>query len=467
MLETSLFFAGTPAFEPVPWRVLPFESAALPSLVVTMPVGTQVTLRQGERPVKEIVIRVTASRLRPNQAPPTSGSVKRERSELTKFVNTSAGDAKALTKGQKGVAEDSAGQQHVRGEHTDITYVVDGVPLPDTLSGRQGSVVVPSTIESLEILTGGFPPEFGGQTAAVLNISTLPGARHPKGDFSLQGGGFQTVNGELTHEGPVGERTSYVFDLFSTRTAVASEPQAPDVQAAHNAGSSEGAFFKLRSRPSDRDTWTLTLSRGVDGAQAGNRTGLPAQFASSGQGFGFLGLRNADGTRPDVTPDTQSLLGAAPLLMPTQDAAGQDIFQHEVSEFATLSWQRKLASESSLQLALTLLHSGQDVENHNPAVDVMNLPVDGPIDFNPDAHRNVHHAQLVGTLARKVGPHQLKFGFLLDAQSGNEAYRIAPANQLALDALAALDSSLVPAGSASAGLDIDGNPVYTPASGAV
>ena len=33
-------------------------------------------------------------------------------------------------------------------------------------------------------------------------------------------------------------------------------------------------------------------------------------FAAAGQGFGYLGTRNADGTRPDVTPNNQNAFGA-------------------------------------------------------------------------------------------------------------------------------------------------------------
>src|SRR5581483_9367220 len=103
---------------------------------------------------------------------PTSGAtVNREQIEKRAGPDNNINN---VIKTDAGVASDSAGQQHVRGEHADISYVVDGVPLPDTLSGRQGSVVVPSTIETLEVLTGGFAPEFGGQTAAILNITTLP-----------------------------------------------------------------------------------------------------------------------------------------------------------------------------------------------------------------------------------------------------------------------------------------------------
>jgi outer membrane receptor protein involved in Fe transport len=106
------------------------------------------------------------------------------------------------------------------------------------------------------------------------------------------------------------------------------------------------------------------------------------------------------------------------------------------------------------------LHAGQDVSNQNPSVDLLNLPVDNSIEYNPTASRNVHHVQLVGDYAAKPGAHSFKTGFIIDQQSGHESYQIVPASRLALDALAALDPKLAPAGYTTGATDVDGNPVY-------
>src|SRR5205807_7888526 len=127
-----------------------------------------------------------------------------------------------------------------------------------------GSVVVPSTIETLEVLTGGYAPEFGGQTAAILNIATLPSPTRSRSEFNLAGGSYETTNGGFTSLGPVGKAFSYVLDFGATRTRNAVEPQQPDDQTAHNAGSSLSYFSKLRYTPGKRDTLTLTLSSNPD-----------------------------------------------------------------------------------------------------------------------------------------------------------------------------------------------------------
>ncbi len=469
----------SPTFNTRRWTLETGLAVEAPTLI-TIPVGTSVALigqaqpaapGTQQPPVTEIHIRIRADRLPTTRSGPTTAATTLDNTAIARKVGGSENLNKAL-QGSSGVAADSAGQVHVRGEHADISYVVDGVGLPDTLSGRQGSVVVPSTIRSLEFITGGFAPEFGQQTAAILNIETVPGATHSRSNVSFEGGSFDTTNADFTTAGPLGKNASYVLDLSATRTRNAIEPQQPGNQTAHNTGSDLNEFGKFRFATSRRDTLSLTLSRSPGTLQIGNRTGLPASFAAADQGYGFQGFRNADGSRPDVTDANRTALGADNLLLLSQQSAGQDITQREVSEFGTLSWRRELSAHDTGLFAITVLHSGQDVHNHNPAVDLLNLPVDSSIEFNPTAIRNVHHVQIMSSLASKAGAHQFKAGFVLDDQNGNETYNLIPASQLALNVLAALSPTLAPAGAVqmdsqgNAVNDISGNPIFVPTSGA-
>jgi outer membrane receptor protein involved in Fe transport len=449
---------------------------------ITVPLETTVTVLEAAPvpaqqtpqtpPIKDIYVKVTASRLPIAKAGVTAAAAVRTKSDLQTFTNKTSGNASALTQGQSGVASDSNGQQHIRGEHADIAFVVDGVPLPDTLSGRQGSVVAPSTIESLDILTGGFAPEFGGQTAAVLNISTLPGVKKATNDLTFQGGGYNTFNNNFAAAGPLSKRGSYTLNINTTRSDNALEPQQPDNQTAHNNGHDESYFAKFGFTPSSKDSLSMTLSRAPSFLNLSNRTGLSDRYASAGQGYGFLGLRNSDGTRPDVTDENRDALGAQTLLLPSQQDERQDIFQNEVNEFGTLTYHRNLSTKDTLQVAGVFLHSSQDVRNNNPGVDLQNLPVDNSIEYNPTAKRNVYHSQINASLAAHRGIHEFKIGYLNDGQHGDESYQLIPGSQLALNELASLSPALAPAGTVQMGaqnnpvLDVNGNPVYTPNAGA-
>ncbi len=455
----------------------PFAAAGEKPRTVVVPVETTVSVgqaapqgqgqAQNQPPVKDIFIKVTASRLPVARAGVTAAAAVRTKTDLQTFTNKTSGNATALTQGQSGVASDSNGQQHIRGEHADIAFVVDGVPLPDTLSGRQGSVVAPATIESLDILTGGFAPEFGGQTAAVLNISTLPNVKKATNDLTIQGGEWNTRNTDFSAAGPLGKRAGYTLDINTTRSNNALEPQQPDDQTAHNSGHDESYFAKLQASPSKRDAISITLSRAPSQLDLSNRTGLGAAFLGAGQGYGFLGLRNRDGSRPDVTDENAGALGAQTLVLPSQQAAQMAISQNEVNEFATLSYRRTLSQKASLQMAGVLLHSGQNLRNSSPGVDLQNLPVDSSIEYNPTVERNVHHTQFNASLTVRQSKHEFKFGGLLDSQTGDEAYRVEPGSRLALNEIAALAPLLAPSGnnetdaSGADVLDVNGNPLFT------
>ncbi|HYQ86763.1 MAG TPA: hypothetical protein VES59_05920 [Bacteroidota bacterium] len=94
-----------------------------------------------------------------------------------------------------GTVKAPTGEVHIRGMHGEYTYYVDGVPVPLGVFGGLNEVVDPKVIDRATFLTGGFPAEFGGQTAAVIDIQN----RVPTGrfhlDFSSYGGSYLVFNG--------------------------------------------------------------------------------------------------------------------------------------------------------------------------------------------------------------------------------------------------------------------------------
>lgn len=456
---------ATPVFDLCTWHTVSsvpkHQQAAIIHLFLNHSLCLQLSSRRSSSnqspPTADIFVVVKASLLQRRQV---EQSATITHNQIQQFGGGAGATIQSITKTQAGVASDSAGQEHIRGEHAEISYVVDGVPLPEILSGQQSAVVVPSTIQTLQLLTGSYPPEFGMQTAGILNITTLPGARKPAGEYDLQAGSYSTTNGDLNLEGPIGKRGDYVFDFAATRTLNAQDPQQPDDQTAHNAGSSVNEFAKLRFRPSPKDTLILTLNQSPDTYQINNRTGLPDSFALAGEGFGFLGLRNRDGSIPSINIVNPNGLGAAPIVLPSQQAEHMDIDQREVNEYSTLSWQRQLNRTDSLLFAVTFLHAGADLTNHNPPVDVLNLPIDNSIEYNPTAIRNVHHSQIYAAVTLPRTNHEIKFGILNDTQIGNESYQIVPASQLALDDLAVVDPALAPPGAPKQATDAQGHPLF-------
>lgn len=93
-----------------------------------------------------------------------------------------------------GAARASTGEVHIRGQHGEYTYYLDGIPIPLGVFGGLNEVVDTKVIDRAAFYTGGFPAEYGGQMAAVIDVQTQipPGSFHL--DFSTYAGGYLTGN---------------------------------------------------------------------------------------------------------------------------------------------------------------------------------------------------------------------------------------------------------------------------------
>lgn len=72
-------------------------------------------------------------------------------------------------------------QFHIRGGRDDeLLYIVDGVPVKDPLGGRGGTTSLNlsgTEIESVNIMTAGWPAEYGDATAGIVKVATREGDR--------------------------------------------------------------------------------------------------------------------------------------------------------------------------------------------------------------------------------------------------------------------------------------------------
>jgi hypothetical protein len=86
-----------------------------------------------------------------------------------------------------GVAQDSFGQIHVRGEHANLQYRLNGVELPEGLSVF-GQAIESRFAHSLSLITGALPAQYGFQTAGVVDIQTKTGLTDPGLAVTMYGG---------------------------------------------------------------------------------------------------------------------------------------------------------------------------------------------------------------------------------------------------------------------------------------
>ena len=93
-----------------------------------------------------------------------------------------------------GVVQDSFGGIHVRGDHANLQYRINGVIIPESISGF-GQALDARTIQNVKLLDGALPAQYGDRTAAVVDITTKSG--HDLGNGGSVGvttGSFGTFN---------------------------------------------------------------------------------------------------------------------------------------------------------------------------------------------------------------------------------------------------------------------------------
>ena len=94
-----------------------------------------------------------------------------------------------------GAARAPTGEVHIRGQHGEFTYYVDGIPVPLGVFGGLNEVVDPKVIDRITFITGGFPAEYGGQMSAIIDLNN----RVPTGTFHLDAstyaGSYLVFNG--------------------------------------------------------------------------------------------------------------------------------------------------------------------------------------------------------------------------------------------------------------------------------
>jgi hypothetical protein len=112
-----------------------------------------------------------------------------------------------------GVAQDSFGQLHVRGEHANLQYRIDDVLLPESIPGF-GQEISTRFADSISLITGALPAQFGFRTTGVIDIHTKNGAVFAGGETSLQVGSFDTVMPSFEYGGVLGRFSYYVSGSY-------------------------------------------------------------------------------------------------------------------------------------------------------------------------------------------------------------------------------------------------------------
>jgi len=164
-----------------------------------------------------------------------------------------------------GAARAPTGEVHIRGQHAEYTYYVDGVPVPSGISGSLNELFDPQVVNQIDFQTGGWDAEYGNKNAAIVNVTT----RIPSGGLHLDASGYGgsfSANGQALNLSTNAGKWGFFLSGARQGTDMRREPLVFDtlrnkVENFHNDGTDLFGFGKVQYIPSDRDVLNLDLNR--------------------------------------------------------------------------------------------------------------------------------------------------------------------------------------------------------------
>ena len=167
-----------------------------------------------------------------------------------------------------GFAADANGAIHPRGAHNQMTYVVDGVPIGDQLTGAFASALDAGIAQHIELFTGDIPAEFGAKVSGVAVITTQSGlGKRAFGSLQLSGGEFGAL-GSHVQAGGQWKRLGY-FGSVTNRVSKRFL-DAVSLENLHNSGNAERGFLRLDYQAGAGEFLRLNLMAGRSSFQLAN-----------------------------------------------------------------------------------------------------------------------------------------------------------------------------------------------------
>src|SRR5882757_8445230 len=104
-----------------------------------------------------------------------------------------------VTLASPGVAADSNGLFHGMGDHASNSFSIDGQPITDQQSKVFSNQLPSNSVQSLAVISGAPPAEFGGKTSLVIQVTTRSGqgVTHPTGSVTASYGTFGSATGSV------------------------------------------------------------------------------------------------------------------------------------------------------------------------------------------------------------------------------------------------------------------------------
>jgi len=174
-------------------------------------------------------------------------------------LNQSSSISSLLTQTAPGIAADSNGLVHGLGDHASNSYAVDGEQITDQQSKTFSNQLPVDAVQSMEVIEGAPPAEYGDKTSVVVVVTTRSGLgqTQPHGDVTASYGSFGTANGgfNLAYGGQAWGNFISASGLDTGRFL-----DGPEFTVMHDRGNEQNVFDRVDFKPSQADTLNLNLS---------------------------------------------------------------------------------------------------------------------------------------------------------------------------------------------------------------
>jgi hypothetical protein len=164
-----------------------------------------------------------------------------------------------VTLSSPGVAADSNGLFHGLGDHASNSFSIDGQSITDQQSKVFSNQIPSNSIQSIEVISGAPPAEYGGKTALVIQVTTRSGqgVTTPTGSITSSYGSFGSATGAIDL-GYGGKNWGNFIEIDGLNTGRFLDP--PEFKVFHDKGNEENVFDRVDRSFTSKDSVHLNVN---------------------------------------------------------------------------------------------------------------------------------------------------------------------------------------------------------------
>ena len=179
-----------------------------------------------------------------------------------------------------GVAQDSYGQVHIRGDHDGLQYRLNDIILPEGISGF-GQTLDTHIASKIDLITGALPAEYGYRTAGMVNITTPTGSSENGGTSSIRVGSNNTVEANQEFYGSKGKLSYFLSGTYLENNR-GLEPPTDSSTSIHNDTTQDKQFAYLSYAPDPDHKLSAVFGNSTNRFEIPNNPNQPQNFTLNG-----------------------------------------------------------------------------------------------------------------------------------------------------------------------------------------